>query len=69
MKYMWDSNNLLFYPFALKNEYELSGDWPADGIEVDETVFAEFVQLPRAGKRLADVNGRPGWADAAPMQG
>lgn len=66
MKYLYDAKTNAFYPFALKDDYAAAGSWPDDGIEVDETTFAEF-QTPPAGKvRVAGDDGYPTWANIPP---
>ncbi|MDC9620153.1 tail fiber assembly protein [Xenorhabdus sp. XENO-7] len=44
------------------------GKWPADGIEVDESVYLEFVanRPPEGKRRVVGENGLPAWGDIPP---
>lgn len=68
VKYVYSATSNAFYPVALKSSYEATGDWPEDGVEVDETVFATYGGTPSAGKmRGSDENGYPAWVSTPPL--
>ncbi|EFU8423173.1 tail fiber assembly protein [Escherichia coli] len=67
MRYVYSAKKNAFYPVELQDNYEASGTWPADGIEVGVDVFNIFSQLPPEGKqRIPDSNGMPAWGDIPP---
>lgn len=66
MKYVYSATSNAFYPIALKSSYEATGDWPVDGVDVDDTVFSEFQNPPPEKIRIAGENGFPSWADIPP---
>ncbi|HDR2501643.1 TPA: tail fiber assembly protein [Enterobacter roggenkampii] len=67
MTYVYSATSNAFYPVSLKSSYEAAGDWPADGVEVDEETYEEF-QNPPAGKvRAPDSEGNPSWVDIPPI--
>lgn len=64
MKYLF-SDKGFFYPLDLKDAYVKSGTWPKSGKEVDETVFATFIDTPPEGKVCGvGTDGFPTWVDA-----
>ena len=68
MTYVYSATSNAFYPVALKSSYEATGDWPEDGVEVDETVFATYGGTPPAGKMSgSDENGYPAWVSTPPL--
>lgn len=68
MTYVYSSVSNAFYPVALKSSYEVTGDWPVDGVDVDESVFATYGGTPPAGKmRGSDENGYPAWVATPPL--
>lgn len=67
MDYMFNAKNASFYPLVMKEDYEASGTWPADGVLVDEGVFKTYIgQAPPGKMRGADDNGCPAWVDIPP---
>lgn len=67
MKYLYSPTTNSFYPAQLKDEYKRSGQWPENGVEVDEMTFAEFTAPPQPGKvRAPDTDGMPSWVIASP---
>lgn len=53
-----------FYPTFLRSEYERSGSWPADCIDIDDSVFKEFTgKQPNNQMRIPGDNGLPYWGD------
>ncbi|EKB5401526.1 tail fiber assembly protein [Salmonella enterica] len=66
MKYVYSAASNSFYPLTLKESYEDAGEWPVDGVEVDDTVFSEFQNPPPGKIRIAGENGFPSWADIPP---
>lgn len=44
--YFFSPETLLFYPANMIDEYESSGAWPADTIEVSEEIYKEFLTPP-----------------------
>lgn len=64
--YLYSKEKNAFYPLSMKQDYIDAGSWPADGVEVDEAVFAEF-QITPAGKiRVTGEDGLPEWGDIPP---
>ena len=60
------SNNC-FYPYSLKDSYELSGTWPSSFTQVSDEVFIEFTSIIPEGKMVGtDSNGMPVWVDIPP---
>lgn len=53
-----------FYPNELKADYDLSGSWPADAVEITDAEASEYcgVRIPE-GKKLGVYEGRPCWID------
>ncbi|MBI0275649.1 tail fiber assembly protein [Hafnia alvei] len=69
--YIYSAINNAFYPLALQSDYEDAGTWPDDGVDVDDSVYAEFAanQTPAGKMRAADSSGMPEWVDIpAPTQ-
>ncbi|MDX7989451.1 tail fiber assembly protein [Xenorhabdus sp. 12] len=66
--YVYSAIKNSFFPKVLMQNYINSGNWPDDGIEVDEDIFSEFAgNIPPEGKiRVAGEDGLPRWADVAP---
>ncbi|MBD1229495.1 tail fiber assembly protein [Xenorhabdus griffiniae] len=66
--YFYSAKENQFYPYELKQNYINAGSWPDDGIDVDDSVYSEFVgNMPPEGKiRIADDNGLPAWGDIPP---
>ena len=52
-----------FYPYLLKREYELSGTWPDDGVDVDDSVYDAFKVVPDGKMIGTDTDGMPCWID------
>jgi len=68
MKYSFSALDNSFYPYELREDYDASGTWPRDGVDVDEAVFSEFTAPAPSGKqRGADNNGYPAWIDIPPL--
>lgn len=64
INFIYSPSENAFYPYALQESYILSGSWPKDGIDVDDSVFYEFAGEPPEGKvRVASDDGYPVWAD------
>lgn len=67
--YFFSAEKNLFFPETLKSSYEKTGDWPSDGVEVDELVFIEFTANPPEGKVRGVVDNMPAWVDkSSPTQ-
>lgn len=65
---MYAYANNSFYPFSMRAVYEASGSWPAEYIEIDESVFVEFSATPPDGKtRGTGNNGMPTWIEMPPQ--
>lgn len=62
-KYLYDSVTNSFYPFSMQEDYEAVGQWPEKGVEINETVFKEFLTPPDGKVRGADEEGNPVWLD------
>lgn len=65
--YLYSKKTNSFYPFSLKTEYQGSGTWPQDGVEIDEDTFVEFSSPPAGKIRVAGSDGYPVWADVPPL--
>lgn len=64
MKYIYSKSQNAFYPFSLRELYELTGTWPSDGVEVSMEVFETYTSTPPVGKhRVTGVDGLPAWED------
>ncbi|AWQ48027.1 TPA: tail fiber assembly protein [Serratia marcescens] len=64
MKYLFDAKTNSFYPFLMRVDYENSGTWPINGVEVDEEIFNRYTGIPPEGKvRGVDNAGLPIWID------
>lgn len=64
---MYAYANNSFYPFSMREVYEASGSWPTNYVEVNESVFVEFLANPPDGKiRGTDDDGMPAWVDIPP---
>lgn len=62
--YIFSPKQNAFYPLSLKEDYELAGSWPDDGVPVTEEVFKEYTAQPPSGKIRGAVNNAPAWLDA-----
>lgn len=65
--FIWDVKNVRLLSYALKTEYQESGMWPEDGIDVSDEVSAEFTGQPPVGKTIGvGADGMPAWVDIPP---
>lgn len=65
MKYFSASENA-FYAGELKESYIAADSWPSDALEVDESLYLEFIDEPPAGKyRGVDDAGMPCWRNSS----
>lgn len=66
--YRFNAANLSFYPYSMKSDYEASGTWPENGVDISEFVFADFkLSEPPVGTQLgSDPNGNPCWVPIPP---
>ncbi|QBH96003.1 tail fiber assembly protein [Limnobaculum zhutongyuii] len=64
-KFFYSAQTNSAYPEALKDAYLESKSWPADSVEIDSNIYAEFfMSYPPAGKvRAPGKNGQPVWVD------
>lgn len=61
-EYFYSPSENAFYAVALKSQYELSNTWPADAVEVNDDIAAEFMAEPPDGLiRVAGSDGFPVW--------
>ncbi|HAL9531822.1 tail fiber assembly protein [Escherichia coli] len=65
-KYIFSADKNAFFPVELKIAYQESGEWPDDGIEIDDTVAAEFMKEAPEGKYRGVIDGMPAWIDIPP---
>ncbi|EHT2437098.1 tail fiber assembly protein [Escherichia coli] len=65
-KYIFSADKNAFFPVELKIAYQESGEWPGDGIEIDDTVAAEFMKEAPEGKYRGVIDGMPAWGDIPP---
>lgn len=67
MKYVYSAGSNSFYPYVMENDYRDNGMWPADCVDVSESVFEEFTGVPPDGKcRVPGRGGLPQWGDVPP---
>lgn len=57
ISYKYDSATNSFYPYSLKEQYEAAGSWPESGVDVDDSVYAEFYVAPPGKMRVAGPDG------------
>ena len=63
--YAYSPTSNLFYPVALRADYEKASSWPADPLGVSDEIYFEYSGIPPEGKiRRSDINGMPCWIDA-----
>ncbi|WP_164716887.1 hypothetical protein [Cedecea lapagei] len=66
--YIYSPENNSFFPFGLKDDYEKSGIWPSDGVEVSDDIFLIYSGKPPAGKVRGPGNDNyPSWLNVAPI--
>ncbi|WP_225381555.1 tail fiber assembly protein, partial [Escherichia coli] len=66
LKYFSPSENA-FYAGELKESYIAADSWPSDALEVDESLYLEFIDKPPEGKyRGVDNAGMPCWLEIPP---
>ncbi|EED6909403.1 tail fiber assembly protein [Salmonella enterica subsp. enterica] len=63
--YKFSARTNAFYPIAQQELYEEAGTWPADAVDVDDSVYQEFAaNIAPVGKmRAAGDDGLPVWID------
>ncbi|MDM2834893.1 tail fiber assembly protein [Citrobacter sp. Cpo091] len=63
--YAYSPTSNLFYPVALRADYEKASSWPGDPVGVSDEIYFEYSGIPPEGKiRRSDANGIPFWIDA-----
>lgn len=63
--YAYSPTSNLFYPVALRADYEKASSWPADPVGISDEIYFEYSGIPPEGKiRRSDANGMPCWIDA-----
>lgn len=65
-KYVFSAKKNAFFPVELKSSYQKAGEWPNDGIEIENSVATEFMQEPPEGKYRNVIAGMPAWVDIPP---
>ncbi|MDM2837570.1 tail fiber assembly protein [Citrobacter sp. Cpo086] len=65
-KYVFSAKKNAFFPVELKSVYQKAGEWPNDGIEIEDSVATEFMQEPPEGKYRNVIAGMPAWVDIPP---
>lgn len=65
-KYVFSAKKNAFFPVELKSSYHKAGEWPNDGIEIEDSVATEFMQEPPEGKYRNVIAGMPAWVDIPP---
>ena len=65
-KYVFSAKKNAFFPVELKSSYQKAGEWPNDGIEIEDSVATEFMQEPPEGKYRNVIAGMPAWVDIPP---
>ncbi|MGO3909302.1 tail fiber assembly protein [Huaxiibacter chinensis] len=67
-KFIYSATTNAFYPLDMKEDYEASGSWPADGIEVSYETFIEFSSVNHRDKhRAPGEDGLPVWIATPPL--
>lgn len=66
-KYVFGAKKNAFFPVELKSSYQDSGEWPDDGVEVENSVATEFMLEPPEGKYRGVIAGMPAWIDIPPL--
>jgi|SRR5690606_3272598 len=63
MAYFYSAKNNAFYTDDLKSDYQASGNWPADAVEVPDGMFLEFSILPapEGMMRIVGEDKLPAW--------
>lgn len=63
--YKFSARTNAFYPIAQQAIYEQAGTWPADAVDVDDSVYQEFAaNISPVGKmRAVGDDGLPVWID------
>ncbi|ECI5564189.1 tail fiber assembly protein, partial [Salmonella enterica subsp. enterica] len=63
--YKFSARTNAFYPVAQQAIYEQAGTWPADAVDVDDSVYQEFAaNITPVGKmRAVGDDGLPVWID------
>ncbi|MDC9591809.1 tail fiber assembly protein, partial [Xenorhabdus sp. XENO-10] len=64
--YVYSATDNAFYAIELKPDYINAGSWPADGIEVSDTVYQKFRIPPEGKQRITGSDGLPAWEDIPP---
>lgn len=65
--FIWDVKNVRLLAYVLQTEYQASGMWPENGIDVSDEVSAEFTGQPPDGKTIGvGADGMPSWVDIPP---
>lgn len=64
--YFYSAKENAFFPESLREQYELAGSWPDDGVKVSEDYFNSFSIAPAGKIRAAGDNGLPVWIDVPP---
>lgn len=63
--YVYSPTSNLFYPVALRADYEKASSWPGDPVGASDEIYFEYSGIPPEGKiRRSDANGMPCWIDA-----
>lgn len=67
--YYYSPSQNIFIPDSLKQTYIDAGNFPDDGIEINDAIWQEFsANAPPQGKiREAGENGLPAWVDTPPL--
>ena len=65
-KYVFSAKKNAFFPVELKSSYQKAGEWPNDGIEIEDSVATEFMQEPPEGNYRNGIAGMPAWVDIPP---
>ncbi|KEA51237.1 hypothetical protein DT73_19010 [Mangrovibacter sp. MFB070] len=57
-----------FYADNFKNEYDNSGTWPEDAVQISDETWQAYLTTPPQGKQLgSDSSGGPAWVDIPPL--
>ncbi|QOX42762.1 tail fiber assembly protein [Escherichia coli] len=65
-KYIFSADKNAFFPCELKIAYQESGEWPGDGIEIDDTVCRRIYEGSTRRKIQRRHRRMPAWIDIHP---
>ncbi|PHM74284.1 tail fiber assembly protein [Xenorhabdus kozodoii] len=65
--YAFSPANKTFYSYRWKSEFDESGTWPSDAVDVFDDVFQKYSSNPPSGMMLGvDIHNMPEWVEIPP---